>query len=426
MKKLLVIQVAGLGFDFVARHGVQTLGGISIRPMHPVFPALTCTAQATLRTGAPIKQHGMPANGFFDTAMRKALFWEQSAALISGQRIWEDFRNRGGSVGLYFFQQSLGESVDQIISPAPIHTHGGGMIMDCYSQPRELYSRLSAQQHAFSLRHYWGPLASSKSSEWITQAMLTLLATPDTPDLCFVYLPGLDYDLQRFGPTHPRSTAALKVICREIEQLVSAATRNGYETAIFGDYAINAVTLGAVFPNRALKNAGLFTTRNIKGRQYPDFYQSPAFALVDHQIALINCLQPDALPKVSATLRALAGVDKIWNRAEQAELGLDHQRTGDLLISAKPGAWFAYPWWQTAREAPDYATHVDIHNKPGYDPCELFFGKNPFQISLDTAKVRGTHGLNQAADNTAFASTINFRADTLLDFAASLRAWLTS
>ena len=419
MKKLLLIQTAGLGYDFAMRNGVREIGGVAVRPMQPVFPALTCTAQATLRTGLTPAQHGLPANGFFDATLRKPWFWEQSAALVQGPRIWEAFRGRGGTVALAFFQQSLGESVDQLVSPAPIHTHGGGLRMSCYSKPDDLYARMARSAgRPFRLRHYWGPLASVKGSEWIADAVAALLAAPDAPDLCITYLPGLDYDLQRFGPHHPKSVKALAVVRRELERLFAAARANGYEAVAFGDYAITEVTGGAVFPNRALHAAGLFAVRRVGGLSYPDFYQSAAYALPDHQIAMVTCFDP-------AALRSLDGVAQVLDRAGQAACGVDHPRSGDLLLVARPGRWFAYPWWQDAREAPDYARHVDIHNKPGYDPCELFFGRTPFSVSLDTAKIKGTHGLAGPGCGAALLSTLPLKSDSLIELASSLREWLT-
>jgi len=425
MKKLLVIQTAGLGHAFATRHGVSSVSGCALRPIQPVFPALTCTAQATLRTGLSPAQHGLVANGFFDPLLRKPWFWEQSSSLVSGPRIWDTFRTRGGTVGLAFFQQSLGESVDQIVSPAPVHTHGGGMIMGCYSQPPDLYTRLAkAVRRPFRLSHYWGPLASVKSSEWIADAVTGLLAASDAPDLCLAYLPGLDYDLQRFGPDHPKSVRALQTVRAELERLFAAARANGYETAAFGDYAISPVTCGPVFPNRALREAGLFAVRQVRGMSYPDFYQSRAFALADHQIAMVTCFDTSAYSRVADTLRSLDGVAQVLDKPRQAALGVDHPRAGDFLLVAKPGAWFAYPWWDDPREAPDYAAHVDIHNKPGYDPCELFFGRTPFQTSFDTTRIKGTHGLADAGHETAFLSTIPFKSDTLQGLACDFRDWL--
>jgi hypothetical protein len=427
MKRLLLIQTAGLGYDFATRNAVREIGGCALRPMQAVFPALTCTAQATLRTGLPPARHGLPANGFFDAVLRKPWFWEQSSALVQGPRIWEAFRDRGGTVALAFFQQSLGECVDQIVSPAPIHTHGGGMLMGCYSKPDDLYARLSRKVgRPFRLRHYWGPLASVKGSEWIADAVAGLLAENDAPDLCLTYLPGLDYDLQRFGPQHPKSVKALGVVRRELERLFAAARANGYEAVAFGDYAITEVTQGAVFPNRALREAGLFAVRRVGGMSYPDFHQSAAYALPDHQIAMVTCFDSAALPRVAEVLRALDGVARVLGPEQQASCGVGHPRSGDLLLVAQPGRWFAYPWWQDAREAPDYARHVDIHNKPGYDPCELFFGRTPFSVSLDTAQVKGTHGLACAGCETALLSTLPLKSESLSELACDVRTWLTS
>ena len=427
MKKLLVIQVAGWGYAFSQRLGLRELAGLPLRPMRPVFPALTCPAQATLRTGLPPAGHGVIANGFFDTALRKPFFWEQSSALVQGPRVWDDFRARGGTVGLAFFQQSLGEAVDQTVSPAPVHTHDGGMIMGCAGTPDTLYPSLVRHVgRAFSLHRYWGPLASVKSSEWIAEAVAGDLASPNAPDLYFAYLPGLDYDLQRFGPDHPKSARALAAVTRDLQLLFGAAQANGYEVAAFGDYAITPVTQGAVYPNRALREAGLFAVRGVRDMRYPDFHHSQAFALADHQVALVTCPDPAARARAAEVLRALDGVDLVLDRSRQAEFGAAHPRAGDLMLVAKPGAWFAYPWWTEAREAPDYAAHVDIHNKPGSDPCELWFGRTPFRTSLDTARIRGTHGLAGAGCETAFLSTLPFKSDTLTAFACALREWLTA
>jgi hypothetical protein len=108
----------------------------------------------------------------------------------------------------------------------------------------------------------------------------------------------------------------------------------------------------------------------------------------------------------------------VYAGEERAELQLRHSRAGDLVLLAQPEAWFAYPFWLDDRQAPDYARTVDIHRKPGYDPCELFFDpqltwprgrvlrrllrkKLGFRtlvdvVPLDPALVRGSHGLPAA------------------------------
>jgi hypothetical protein len=157
---------------------------------------------------------------------------------------------------------------------------------------------------------------------------------------------------------------------------------------------------------------------------YPDYYASKAFAVVDHQVAMIHFFDRSALAQVKAILMALPGVDQVLDAAAQQALGIAHQRAGDLFLVAKKGSWFAYPWWTDKREAPDYATHVDIHNKPGYDPCELFFGRTPFQVSMDTSKIKGTHGRTDSDCDVALLSSIPISANTFLELTSTLRDFL--
>jgi len=173
--KLLVVQVAALGWDLV-----KNLPGF--QQAEPFFPALTCTAQAGFRTASQPRDHGMVANGVRSPDLRKIMLWEQSSGLVHGERIWKRFRAAGGKVGMIFWQQSLGdEELDLVLSPAPIHKHSGGMVQDCYAHPADLYPFLVKQnRRPFNLMHYWGPLASQKSSAWITDATCTILREPRT------------------------------------------------------------------------------------------------------------------------------------------------------------------------------------------------------------------------------------------------------
>jgi len=95
--------------------------------------------------------------------------------------------------------------------------------------------------------------------------------------------------------------------------------------------------------------------------------------------------------------------------------GLNHQRTGDVVLVSEPHSWQAYYYWFDDEKAAAFARTVDIHRKPGYDPVELFVDpaiKYPMLatgwklakrklgqrqlleiISLkDTKLVKGTHG----------------------------------
>lgn len=426
-KKALIVQVAALGYDFLREHHDATWRGLTFKPINSAFPALTCAVQATFRTASLPQHHGMIANGLFIKNLMRPFFWEQSAALVTGKRIWEDFRMRGKKVGLLFWQQSLGESADCLLSPAPVHKHHGGMIQDCYSYPEGLYDKLCGKiGRRFDLMRYWGPMASSESSEWIAEATCNVISDPDiAPDLCLTYLPVLDYDLQRYGPGDSRSIGALTGLFEQLEQLAVACEAAGYELMIFGDYAIGACGKGAVYPNKVLRDAGLFAVRNIRGMLYPDFYRSRAFAVADHEIAHVYVKNRYDLDKVLEALKSMRGIGVIMDHEAQARAGLAHANSGDLVIQAEDGYWFAYPWWNDRREAPDYAGHVDIHNKPGYDPCELFWGWPPGSVSKDPSKIGGSHGLTGPNRRTCWASTfIKSEPDTIVGLAEAVRTWL--
>jgi predicted AlkP superfamily pyrophosphatase or phosphodiesterase len=423
MNRLLVIQAAALGWDIVQDKNA-TLGGLTFHPAESVFPAVTCTAQASLRTASPPADHGMIANGRYFAEMGKPMFWEQSAALVQGERIWSQARARGKKVGMMFWQQSLGEAVDLVLSPKPVHKHGGGMIQDCYSQPFDLNAKLVKRiGRAFNLIHYWGPFASRKSSEWIVAGLCEVMSEPAwAPDILFGYIPHLDYDLQRHGPGSPQAAAALDTLDALLEILARRAEAHGYDVLVVGDYAIGPVVHGAVFPNRALRETGLFEARRIGRRTYPDFFGSAAFAVVDHEVAHVVVRDPGRQAEVQKILQGLTGVAEVLDRSAQAVLGVDHMNGGDLLLVAEEGAWFAYPWWTDPAEEPDFSGHIDIHNKPGFDPCELFMGRFPTRVTRDTSKVRGSHGRSGPGREIAWGTTVSFadRPNRYIDLAASL------
>jgi predicted AlkP superfamily pyrophosphatase or phosphodiesterase len=427
-RKLLVVAVAALGQDLLERAGRTSWQGLAFRPMPSVMPALTCTAQATFRTASPPARHGMVANGLYVRSLAKPMFWEQSARLVAGERIWGGYRESGRTVGMMFWQQSMGEPVDLLVTPAPIHKHHGGMIMDCYARPAGLYDRLCrAIGSRFKLHRYWGPMASARVGDWIVNAVEAVLADPGlSPDLLLAYLPSLDYDLQRHGPAHPRADAAIQRTFEQLDGLLTAARRAGYELLLFGDYAIAPCPGGACRPNLALREAGLLVPRDVGGRQYPDFHASAAWCMVDHEIAHVYVPDRRDIERTEAVLAALPGIGEVVSGDALAGLGLDHPNAGELVCLADGKSWLAYPWWTDPREAPDFATHVDIHNKPGFDPCELNWGWPWMSVSTDPSRIAGTHGLVGPGREVAWTSSLPLPREPadLADLAALTRDWL--
>ena len=368
MKTLNVI-AAGLGYRLLEGNGMLEIAGLKFSPAPSVFPAVTCVAQASLRTGLPPAEHGVVSNGWWSETLRRPFFWEQSANIVKGPRVWDERRAAGGTVGLFFFQQSLGESADVIISPAPIHKHGGGMIMACYTKPTGMESVLKKLCGGFPLWRYWGPFASPKVGRACIRWFEEMTNVHDV-DEAYLYLPTLDYAAQKKGPGSPAAIAALKEFRKQLERLSDICMRRGCELKVTGDYEITEVTSEPVLPNVVLRRAGLFKTRTVGGMSYPDFYQSQAFAMCDHEVCILIGPESD---KAEEALLATGRYDLP-----------DSPVPGHRILIAKPGSWCGYEWWTDRREAPDFASHVDIHNKPGYDPKELFL--------FNRGTVMGTHG----------------------------------
>jgi predicted AlkP superfamily pyrophosphatase or phosphodiesterase len=286
-------------------------------------------------------------------------------------------------------------SADVVVTPAPIHLDEG-LVPWCYSKPVGFYEQLEATHGGFQLPWYWGPLAGSKSSEWIAKAALDTLEQ-HRPTLTFVYLPHLDYNTQRFGANSDQFKADLATMDRIVGEIVTGVERLGLadDTAIVlvSEYAMTDVRR-PVLLNRELRRRGLLAVRQIGGKEYLDVELSPAFAMVDHQIAhvFVNGSETSELDRVRAALESIPGVEKVLDRAEQARYEIDHPSSGDFVVIAESDAWFTYYWWLDDELAPPYAREIDIHRKPAYDPVELFFDPATRSIPIRPELVRGSHG----------------------------------
>jgi predicted AlkP superfamily pyrophosphatase or phosphodiesterase len=398
-KHVLVLDLVCLTLDHLKdRAATPNLNALANQgyalPLRPPFPAVTCTAQATLTTGSSPREHGVVCNGMFDRDRFAIRFWDQPTSMVKRPKVWETLRERDPSAtsALLFFQNTMFATADVVVTPAPIHLDEG-LVPWCYSKPVGFYERLAERHGGFQLPWYWGPLAGSKSSEWIARAALDTLEE-HRPTLTLVYLPHLDYNTQRFGAGSEQFKADLATMDRIVGEIVEGVERSGLrdDTAIVlvSEYAMTDVSR-PVLLNRELRTHGLLAVREIGGHEYLDVELSTAFAMVDHQIAHVY-VQPNQQAGVRAALEAIDGVERVLDRLEQARYEIDHPSSGDLVVIAEADAWFAYYWWLDDALAPPYAREIDIHRKPAYDPVELFFDPATKSIPLRPELVRGSHG----------------------------------
>ncbi len=356
-------------------HALATAGWM--RPLREVLPAVTCTAQATLLTGQTAERHGIVANGWLWRDTGEVRFWQQSNRLIQATPLYVTARQRAVAAGRSFRCAKLfwwfnqGAAVDVSVTPKPYYGADGNKAFGITGTPAGLTDHLEKTLGPFPFPSFWGPLAGLPCTEWIARCAAEVLRR-ERPDLTLVYLPHLDYDPQRFGPQGcdmARLTGELDEACAP---LLDAARAAGARVWVVSEYGHVQVSR-AVLPNRALREARLLTVRPGPFGETLDTFNSRAFAVCDHQLAHIYVAADADRPRVREVLAGLKGVARVLDGEERAEVQLHHERSGELIALADADAWFAYPFWLDDRQAPDYARTVDIHRKPGFDPCELLF-----------------------------------------------------
>jgi predicted AlkP superfamily pyrophosphatase or phosphodiesterase len=408
----------------------------AMAPLATVTPAVTCSVQASFMTGLTPREHGIVGNGWLFRDQMEVMLWRQSNRLVSGEKIWEAGKRRDPAFTCanMFWWYNMASSHDFGATPRPIYKADGRKLPDCYTVPDGLRDRLTERLGPFPLFQFWGPATTIASTRWIAEATKIVMAEND-PTLTLVYLPHLDYDLQRFGPdeNHPAVRKSLAEIDAVAGDLADSARASGRSVVVLSEYGITKVDR-PVHINRALRNAGLVAVRDEDGAELLDPTVSKAFAVADHQIAHVYVSDPQLVPDVREVLEGLPGIERIYDDTDKHELKLDHPRSGELVAMADARSWFTYYYWNDDRRAPDFARTVEIHRKPGYDPVELFLDpdivspklaigkrlllrKMGFRalmdvIPLDATLVGGSHGRtpDDAADGPLIISD---RADLL-------------
>ncbi|HVT83134.1 MAG TPA: alkaline phosphatase family protein, partial [Phycisphaerae bacterium] len=315
-------------------------------------------------------------------------FWEQSNSLLQAPRLW---KGNGKKVSMLFWQNSMHGAADVVLTPKPEHTPDGKTLTACWSNPLALYSSLVAELGPFPLHNYWSPMAGLPSSQWIVQAAERVWER-ERPDVQLVYVPHLDYKLQRLGPNDPSVVRDLQEVDAVLAGLAAKVRGGGDTLMIAGDYGMYEVDT-PIMPNLALREAGLLATKlDGEGKLLMDYDASKAFVMADHQVGFLYA-RDEALPRAQEVLATLAGVDRIVAAGNLQSLGLATARAGSAVLLARSNAWFAHDWWRNDGEKPRWQFGVDIHNKPGYDPRELFFDPARKCIAQDPRLVKGSHGL---------------------------------
>lgn len=425
MKRTAILNLVGLSESLLGPHtphlnAFRQAG--ALRRVDPAFPAVTCTAQSNYLTGTLPATHGVVGNGWYNRELDEVHFWKQSNHQVGGPRLWEVLRQADPAFtcAQLFWWFNMYSGVDWSITPRPAYPADGRKVFDIYAWPYSLRTEIKRDLGEFPFPGFWGPAAGRATSlgpadavtRWIARAA-RWVEERHRPSLNLVYLPHLDYSLQRLGPNHPDIPAEVRRLDEITGELLAFFRGRGVQVAVLSEYGISAVDT-PIHLNRLFRDRGWLTVKEELGRELLDAGASKVFAVADHQVAHIYLNDPSLQAKVRAALEAQPGVAQVWGTAEKAAGGLDHPRAGDFVAIAQAGAWFTYYYWRDDARAPDFARTVDIHRKPGYDPVELFLDpavpwiqakiawrllkkKLGFRmlmdvIPLDATLVRGSHG----------------------------------
>ncbi|MBN7809830.1 alkaline phosphatase family protein [Algoriphagus sp. H41] len=417
MKKTVVLNIVALSPRVIGEHTPFLKKWIEENQravVEPVLPAVTCSAQSVYLTGKWPSDHGIVGNGWYFQDECEIKLWRQSNKLVQAEKVWEVLRrdNPGFTVANMFWWYNMYSSADYAVTPRPLYLQDGRKEPDCHSQPMELRDRLQKELGQFPLFSFWGPNTSIASSKWIAEASKKVDEWHN-PTLNLIYIPHLDYGLQKYGIDFEKIGKDLREVDALAEDLITYFEKQGAQVLLLSEYGITSVSK-PVHLNRVFREKGWIQVKDERGLETLDAGTSAAFAIADHQVAHVHVNDKSKLSEIKALLEKTPGVEKVLDETGKKEYHIGHERAGDLVVIAEADAWFTYYFWLDDAKAPDYARCVDIHRKPGYDPVELFLNpeikvplltvgskvlkkKLGFRylmdvIPLDATLVKGAHG----------------------------------
>jgi predicted AlkP superfamily pyrophosphatase or phosphodiesterase len=417
MHRTAILNVVGLTSRLIGEHTPKIRAFMERNrcvSIEPVLPAVTCTAQATYVTGKLPGGHGAVANGWYERDYAEHRFWKQPEQLVQGEKLWDRLRKMDPefTCAKVFWWYNMHSTADYTVTPRPLYLSDGSKVFDIHTQPMGMRDRLKRDLGPFPFMNFWGPASGIDSTKWIA-ASAKWIEEKHWPTLSLVYLPHLDYNLQRVGLQMDLIGDDLKQIDDVVGDLISFYEHRQIKVVILSEYGITDVD-HPVHLNRVFREKGWLSIKDEVGLETLDLGGSRAFAIADHQLAHVYVNDPAILEEVRALLVATPGVQQVLDKTGKIEAGLDHARSGDLIAIADARSWFTYYYWQDDAKAPDFARCVDIHRKCGYDPVELFLNpalkfpmlklgftlarkKLGFRylmdvIPLDATLVKGSHG----------------------------------
>jgi predicted AlkP superfamily pyrophosphatase or phosphodiesterase len=383
MRRTVVLNIVGLTEGLLGVHTPrlqQFRAASKLAHVEPAFPAVTCTAQTNYVTGTSPREHGIVANGWYNHELAEVQFWKQSNHLVQRPKLWDELKQLDPkfTCAKLFWWYNMYSTADYSITPRPMYPADGRKVFDIYTWPFSIRTEIKQELGEFPFPCFWGPGAGVKNpqgerdavSRWIAKSA-KWIEKKFTPTLSLVYLPHLDYNLQRFGPNDARITRDLAEIDAIFGELLDFFSTRGVQVIVISEYGITEVNT-PIHLNRIFRERGWLTVKEELGLELLDAGASKVFAVADHQVAHVYVNDKTQLADARELLASTSGVAHVLGAEDKKAWGIDHARAGDLIAVSREDAWFTYYYWLDDARAPDFARTVDIHRKPGYDPVELY------------------------------------------------------
>src|SRR6188472_3457804 len=257
--RLAVINLVGLSQSLLGEHmpGLTRFAEKNgLQSYQPAFPAVTCTAQSSVVTGTSPAEHGIVANGWYDRENAEVRFWKQSNHIVRGEKLWDQLRRKipGFTCAKLFWWYNMHSTADFSITPRPLYPADGRKVFDVHTQPMGMRDELKKDLGPFPFQAFWGPAAGIASSEWIA-ASAKWVEEKHSPTLSLVYLPHLDYPLQKDGPLAPNIPVELEKIDRVATDLIRFYESRGVRVLVLSEYGISPVSR-PIHLNRLFREKG--------------------------------------------------------------------------------------------------------------------------------------------------------------------------
>ena len=267
MHKTVVIDIVGLSQNLIGAYTpflAKYIQSKQLRLIKPMLPAVTTAVQSTYLTGQWPTAHGIVGNGWYDRTDAEVKFWKQSNKLVLAEKIWDKAKKEYPrfTCAQLFWWYNMYSSADYSVTPRPNYLADGRKAPDCYAEPASLRDALQQQLGIFPLFQFWGPGANIKSTQWIADASMFTDDKYD-PTLTLIYLPHLDYCLQKFGPNFSLISKELNKIDNVVKQLVQFYENKNANIILLSEYGIAPVDT-PIHVNRILRHEGLLQNGGVQ------------------------------------------------------------------------------------------------------------------------------------------------------------------